>query len=79
MESAASIGSGHYVGASRLPGGNEVRRARQHLDVALSILSNTAIDRADSGTMTVTGRDQGLYDPWHIDDGTLMPGGLAKG
>lgn len=54
---------------------NEVRHARECPATALFILSNITIERADDGTVTATGGDRNLYDPWPIDDGTLVPVG----
>jgi hypothetical protein len=55
---------------------NEVRHAREYPCTALFVVSNITVERADDGTVTATGGEQHLYDPWHIDDGTLMPLGF---
>jgi hypothetical protein len=55
---------------------NEVRHAREYPHTALFILSNITIERAHDGTVTAAGGDQHLFDPWPIDDGTLMPLGF---
>ena len=55
---------------------NEVRHAREHPNTALFVLSNVGIERAEDGTVTATGGMRHLYDPWHLDDGTLTPLGF---
>jgi hypothetical protein len=55
---------------------NEVSHAREIQHVALFILSNVVVERADDGTVTATGGVRHHYDPWHIDDGTLIPLGF---
>jgi Domain of unknown function (DUF3883) len=55
---------------------NEVRHAREYPCTALFILSNITIERADDGTVTAAGGDRNLFDPWPIDDGTLLPLGF---
>ena len=50
---------------------NEVRHAREHPLTALFVLSNVSIERAEDGAVTATGGVRHLYDPWHLDDGTL--------
>ena len=55
---------------------NEVRHAREHPCTALFVLSNITVERAEDGTVTATGGKQHLYDPWHLDDGTLTPLGF---
>ena len=52
---------------------NEVRHAREHPDAALFILSNVIVERLQDGTVTATGGEKHVYDPWPIDDGTLVP------
>ena len=44
--------------------------------MALFILSNVVVERADDGTVTATGGVRHPYDPWQIDDGTLIPLGF---
>lgn len=55
---------------------NEVAHARRLEHVALFILSNVLVERADDGAATATGGVRHIYDPWHIDDGTLIPLGF---
>jgi hypothetical protein len=55
---------------------NEVKHARETKYTALFILSNVIIERADDGAATATGGIQHIYDPWHIDSGTLTPLGF---
>lgn len=55
---------------------NEVRHARAYPSTALFILSNIIIERSEDGTVTATGGDRHVYDPWLIEDGTLMPLGF---
>jgi hypothetical protein len=43
---------------------------------ALFVLSNITVERAGDGTVTATGGKQHLYDPWRLDDGTLIPLGF---
>jgi hypothetical protein len=52
---------------------NEVRHAREHPDAALFILSNIIVERSQDGTVTATGGEKHVYDPWPIDNGTLVP------
>lgn len=52
---------------------NEVRHARESPRTALFILSNITVERTNDGTITVGGGERHLYDPWHIDGGTLTP------
>ena len=40
------------------------------------ILSNVMIGRAGDGTVTAASGERHLYDPWHMDDGTLTPIGF---
>ena len=54
----------------------EVEHAREMTDVALLIVSDVVVERADDGTVTATGGICRRYDPWHIDDGTLKPLGF---
>ena len=54
----------------------EVEHAREMTDVALFIVSNVAVERSDDGTVTATGGIRHHHDPWHIDDGTLVPLGF---
>ena len=55
---------------------NEVRHARENTCTALFVLSNVRVERAEDGTVTATGGIRHLYDPWHLDDGTLTPLGF---
>jgi hypothetical protein len=55
---------------------NEVRHAREHPCTALFVLSNIAVERAEDRTVTASGGKQHLCDPWHLDDGTLIPLGF---
>lgn len=55
---------------------NEVRHARANPCTALFVLSNITVERAEDGTVTATGGKQHLFDPWHLDDGTLAPLGF---
>ena len=55
---------------------NEVRHARDNPCTALFVLSNITVERAEDGTVTATGGKQHLFDPWHLDDGTLTPLGF---
>jgi hypothetical protein len=55
---------------------NEVRHAREHPDAALFILSNIIVERSQDGTVTAAGGEKHVYDPWPIDDGTLVPLGF---
>jgi hypothetical protein len=52
---------------------NEVSHARQNRDNALFILSNIRVENAEDGTAVATGGVRHLYDPWNLDEGTLMP------
>jgi hypothetical protein len=54
----------------------EVRHAREHPCTALFVLSNVSIKRDEDGTVAATGGVRHLFDPWHIDDGTLTPLGF---
>jgi hypothetical protein len=55
---------------------NEVRHAREYPCTALFILSSITVERAEDGSVTATGGQRHLYDPWRLDDGTLMPLGF---
>jgi Domain of unknown function (DUF3883) len=55
---------------------NEVRHAREHPFTALFVLSNVSTERAEDGAVTATGGVRHLYDPWHLNDGTLTPLGF---
>jgi hypothetical protein len=55
---------------------NEVRHAREHPCTALFVLTNVSIKRDEDGTVAATGGVRHLFDPWHIDDGTLTPLGF---
>ena len=55
---------------------NEVRHAREHPWTALFVLSDITVDRAEDGTVTATGGNPHVYDPWCLDDGTLTPLGF---
>jgi Domain of unknown function (DUF3883) len=55
---------------------NEVKHARAYPCTALFILSNITIERSENGTVTATGGDKHVYDPWLMDDGTLVPLGF---
>jgi len=55
---------------------NEVEHARKTRYTALFIVSDVTIELADDGTVTATGGIHRLFDPWHIDDGTLTPLGF---
>ena len=55
---------------------NEVRHAREHPCAALFVVSDITVERAEDGTVITTEGKQHLYDPWHLDDGTLKPLGF---
>ena len=55
---------------------NEVRHARENPYAALFVLSNVEVESAEYGTINVTGGVRHLNDPWHIQDGTLIPLGF---
>lgn len=55
---------------------NEVKHARTYPHTALFVLSDIIIERLEDGTVTATGGKIRLYDPWLIDDGTLVPLGF---
>jgi hypothetical protein len=55
---------------------NEVRHARENSHTALFILSHITAGRAEDGTVTVTGGQRHVYDPWRLDDGSLKPLGF---
>jgi hypothetical protein len=63
-------------GAEVLLTPNEVRHAQEMDYVALFILSNVVVERANDGTVTATGGVSHHHDPWRIDDGTLIPVGF---
>src|SRR6185369_7526291 len=46
---------------------NEVRHAQEMKHVALFIVSNVVVERADDWTVTATGGISHPYDPRHID------------
>lgn len=52
---------------------NEVGHARSYPHTALFILSNISLEKAHDGTVQATGGNRHVFDPWHIDDGTLTP------
>jgi hypothetical protein len=54
----------------------EVDHARELTDVALFILSNVVVERDTEGAITASGGICHPHDPWHIDDGTLIPLGF---
>ena len=54
----------------------EVDHAREVTDVALFILSNAVVERDAEGAVTASGGIRHPHDPWHIDDGTLIPLGF---
>jgi hypothetical protein len=55
---------------------NEVKHARVYPNTALFVLSNITIERLENGTVTATGGDEHVYDPWLIGNGTLVPLGF---
>ncbi len=55
---------------------NEVRHTRENPCTALFVLSDVKVEQAEDGTINVTGGVRHLNDPWHIDDGTLIPLGF---
>jgi hypothetical protein len=55
---------------------NEVRHAHEYPSIALFILSNIIVERADDAAVRAVGGDRHLFDPWPIDDGTLTPLGF---
>jgi hypothetical protein len=55
---------------------NEVRHARTYPFTALFILSNIVVERTEDGTVNTTGGHEHVYDPWPIDEGTLIPLGF---
>ena len=55
---------------------NEVRHAREYPCVALFVLSNITVERAEDGTVTATGGTRRIYAPWRLDDGILTPLGF---
>jgi Domain of unknown function (DUF3883) len=55
---------------------NEIRHAQEHPCIALYVISNIELERAGDGTVTATGGKQHCYDPWQLDEGTLIPLGF---
>lgn len=55
---------------------NEVRHARENPCTALFIVSNITVERDEDGAVTATGGEHHCYDPWRLDDGTLIPLGF---
>lgn len=55
---------------------NEVRHAQEHPHTALFVVSNIVVERAEDGTVTATGGKHHCYDPWRLNDGTLIPVGF---
>ena len=55
---------------------NEVRHARDYPSTALFVVSNIVVERAEDGTVTATGGKHHCYDPWRLNDGTLIPVGF---
>jgi hypothetical protein len=55
---------------------NEVSHARENPNIALFVLSNVRVERAEDGTVTATGGVAHRYDPWHLAEGTLTPIGF---
>jgi hypothetical protein len=54
---------------------NEVRHAQENPSTALFVVSNIVVERTD-GTVTATGGKHHCYDPWRLNDGTLIPVGF---
>ena len=55
---------------------NEVRHAQDNPHAALFVVSNIVVERAEDGTVTATGGKHHCYDPWRLNDGTLIPVGF---
>ena len=55
---------------------NEVRHVQEHPHTALFVVSNIEVERAEDGTVTATGGKHHCYDPWRLNDGTLIPVGF---
>jgi Domain of unknown function (DUF3883) len=55
---------------------NEVKHAKEHPHTALYVLSNITVERGENGTITASGGKEHCYDPWRLDDGTLIPVGF---
>ena len=55
---------------------NEVRHAQENPRTALFVLSNITVERAKDGTVTATGGRHHCYDPWRLNEGTLIPLGF---
>ena len=55
---------------------NEVRHAQENPHTALFVVSNIEIERAEDGTVAATGGKHHCYDPWRLNDGTLIPVGF---
>lgn len=55
---------------------SEVRHAREYPCIALFVLSDIVVEHAEDGTVIATGGYKHIYDPWLIDDGTLVPLGF---
>ncbi len=59
---------------------NEVRHAQENPHTALFVVSNIKVERAEDGTVTATGGKHHCYDPWRLNDGTLIrPPGTSAG
>lgn len=55
---------------------NEVRHARENPCTALFVVSNVEVEPTEDGTINIKGGVYHLNDPWHIDDGVLIPLGF---
>jgi Domain of unknown function (DUF3883)/EVE domain len=55
---------------------NEVRHAQGSPCTALFVVSNIMVERAEDGTVTAAGGEHHCYDPWQLEDGTLIPLGF---
>jgi hypothetical protein len=55
---------------------NEVEHARSYAHTVLFILSNISLERAEDGTVLASGGVRHVFDPWHIEGGTLTPSGF---
>jgi hypothetical protein len=55
---------------------NEVRHAREHRPNALFILRDVILEQASDGSVKAVGGVADIHDPWHLDDGDLLPIGF---
>lgn len=52
---------------------NEVEHAKTHPDTALFIVHNISVLRDTDGSVSTSGGQVKLFDPWTVGDGTLIP------